>query len=202
MIGYPSGQITECYNPIMVKIYTKSGDDGETGLLYGGRISKADPRCDAYGTTDEAVSIMGLARSLSRDTRVREILDSMQRELFTVGAELSTDPSKYKTMKRHFDVTTSDMVDKLESIIDELANVVQLPRSFIIPGGSPCSAALDMARSVLRRAERHTVEIKEAGLLVNFEILRYLNRASDLLFMLARYEDRDLTLETLTENPS
>ena len=181
-----------------VVIYTKRGDQGETGLLYGGRVSKTDPRCEAYGTTDEAISTLGLARSLSRDARVQEIAKQLQRELFTVGAELATDAAEYEKLKKHFSVVTPDMVERLEGLIDELKAEVPLPPVFIIPGSSPASAALDVARSVLRRAERRVVALKEQGLLLNTDVLRYLNRLSDLLFMLARYEDRHLPLEKLT----
>jgi cob(I)alamin adenosyltransferase len=182
----------------MPKIYTKRGDSGETGLLYGGRVPKTDPRCEAFGTTDEAVSALGLARALSDDTRVKEIVTQVQRELFTVGAELATAPDQYATMQRHFSIISAPMVERLEGLVDELETHVQLPRSFIVPGASAASAALDLARTILRRAERHVVGLKDAGLLTNDEILRYLNRLADLLFMLARYQDRDVPLETLT----
>ena len=182
----------------MVRIYTRQGDTGETGLLYGGRVSKADLRCEAYGTTDEANSALGLARALSQDARVKDILKQVQRELFIVGAELATDPSQYDSLRRHFSVVAPAMVERLERTIDELDAVVQLPRSFVIPGASPASAALDLARTILRRAERHAVALKEADMLANPEVLRYLNRLSDLVFMLARYEDRALPRELLT----
>ena len=185
----------------MVRIYTRLGDKGQTGLLYGGRVSKADPRCDAYGTTDEANSALGLARALSQDSKVKAILLQVQRELFTVGAELATDAAQYATLRQHFPVVTPAMVERLEHTIDELDAEVHLPRSFVIPGASPASAALDMARTILRRAERHAVALKESGLLVNDEVLRYLNRLSDLAFMLARYEDRALPRELLTGDP-
>ena len=128
------------------------------------------------------------------------MIKDVQRELFTVGAELATDPSQYTTMQRYFDVVSAEMVERLERLIDELESEVQIPRSFILPGASPASSAMDLARAVLRRAERRTAALKEAGLLVNDEVLRYLNRLADLLFMLARYEDRDLPLEQLTED--
>ena len=184
----------------MVKIYTKGGDSGETGLLYGGRVPKTDPRCEAYGTVDEAVAALGLARALSASPKVKETVKQVQRELFTVGAELSTDPAQYAIMQRHFDVVSSAMVERLEQLIDELEADVQLPRSFIIPGASAASSALDLARTILRRAERRVVGLKESGLLVNDEVLRYINRLSDLLFMLARYEDLALPLEALTSD--
>ena len=182
----------------MPKIYTRYGDQGQTGLLYGGRVSKADLRCEAYGTTDEAISALGLARSLTSDQRVKEIILQVQRELFTIGAELATDPREYATFLKHFQPTTPEMVTRLEQLIDQLTEEAPLPRSFIIPGASPASAALDMARSTLRRAERRVVEVKEKGLLANPEVLRYLNRLADMLFVLGRYQDRHLPLETLT----
>ena len=185
-----------------MRVYTRSGDAGETGLLFGGRVSKADPRCEAYGTTDQAVSAMGLARALSRDQRVQEILLQVQREMFTVGAELATAAENYELLTQNFDVVSTDMVDRLESFIDELDAQIDLPASFIIPGASAASAALDMARSLLRTGERRVVELQQQDMLVNSEVLRYINRLSDLLFMLARYEDRALPFEVLTGDAS
>lgn len=181
-----------------MKIYTKRGDEGKTSLLYGGRISKADSRCDAYGTIDEAVSALGLARSLSRDEFVKSVIKRLQRELFVVGAELATDSKEYGNLKKHFDVVTVEMVIKLEKLIDQIEAQIELPKSFIIPGASPASSALDLARSILRRGERRVVQLKEQGLLLNDNLLKYLNRLSDLLFMLARYEDRSLPFEALS----
>lgn len=181
-----------------MKIYTKRGDEGETGLLYGGRVSKTDPRVAAYGTIDEAVSALGLARATCRDEVVRESILEVQKDLFKVSSELATDPEHYALLEKHFSVVTPDMTARLESRIDTVSTQVTLPRSFIIPGASAGSAALDMARSSLRRAEREVVGLNEAGLLKNAEILRYLNRLADLLFMLARYEDRSMPFEALT----
>ena len=181
-----------------MRIYTKRGDTGETGLLYGGRVSKTDPRCEAYGTVDEAISGLGLARALAQDPRVRETIEQLQRELFTVGAELATDASEYSKLRQHFSVVTPEMTAGIEQVIDQLNGQMQLPRAFIIPGASAASGALDLARTILRRAERRTVALHEAKLLVNPEVLRYLNRASDLLFILARFEDRNLPLERLS----
>ncbi|MBI2935519.1 MAG: cob(I)yrinic acid a,c-diamide adenosyltransferase [Chloroflexi bacterium] len=186
----------------MVKLYTKTGDKGETGLLYGGRVSKTDPRVEAYGTVDEANSAMGLARALSKDSQVKEWLVQLQRELFTVGAELATDAKTRDTFLQHFPPVAAEMTARLEGLLDKLEEEVPLPRSFIIPGATPASAALDLARSVLRRAERRAVGLKNQGLLGNEEILRYLNRLNDLLFMLARYEDRHLPMELLTAGRS
>jgi cob(I)alamin adenosyltransferase len=181
-----------------VKIYTKTGDAGETGLLYGGRVSKADPRVEAYGTVDEAVSALGLARALSTDGRVRELALQLQRELFSVASELATDRSMYDRFKAHFSPVTPEMTARLESTIDELGALVKLPRAFVVPGASAASAALDMARSILRRAERRVVALKAEGVLANDELLRYLNRLSDLLFVLARYQDRHMPIELVS----
>ena len=184
------------------KIYTKRGDDGETGLLYGGRVSKADLRCEAYGTVDEAVSALGLARSLVQEERLKEVIMEVQRELFVVGGELATDASEYPKLVKHFSVVTPVMVDRLEALIDELNDQMTLPNAFIIPGATPASGALDMARSILRRAERRVVTLKEEGLLHNPVVLQYLNRLADLAFVMARYEDRHLPIEALTGRSS
>ena len=179
-------------------IYTKTGDRGDTRLLFGGRVSKADPRCEAYGVMDQAVSAMGLARASCESPRVKEILFQVQREMFTVGAELATDPSRYEHLQANFAVVTPDMVSRLEGLIDELDAEIDLPAAFVIPGASLGSSALDLARSLTRGGERRVVALDEQGLLANPEVLRYLNRLSDLLFMLARYEDRQLPFELLT----
>jgi cob(I)alamin adenosyltransferase len=180
------------------RVYTKYGDEGETSLLYGGRVSKNDPHTEAYGITDEAVSTMGLARALSKDARVKDILRELQRELFTVAAELATEPDRYDLFKRHFKPVTPEMVTGMEELIDDLEESVEMPKVFILPGGSPASAAIDMARSMIRTAERRVVALKEQDKLTNLDILRYMNRLGDLLFVLARYEDRELPLERVT----
>jgi cob(I)alamin adenosyltransferase len=172
-----------------MKLYTKHGDQGETGLLYGGRVSKADPRTEAYGTIDETVSALGLARALCQDPRVTATIERTQRELFTVGAELATDPAEYAKLQKHFSVVTPEMTTAIEEEIDSLAELVELPRAFIIPGATAGSAALDVARTTLRRAERRAVALNDDDALKNPEVLRYLNRAADLLFILARYEE-------------
>ena len=182
----------------VAQLYTRTGDEGETGLLYGGRVSKADLRVEAYGAVDEATSALGLARALAQEDRVKQALLQAQRELFTVAAELATSPEQYQTFKAHFKPVTAELTAHLERIIDELKGEVELPSAFIIPGASPASAALDLARTVLRRAERRVVTLKGAGLLANAENLRYLNRLSDLLFILARYQDRALPFELVT----
>jgi cob(I)alamin adenosyltransferase len=180
------------------RIYTKRGDEGETGLLYGGRVSKNNPHAEAYGITDEAVSAMGLARALSQDERVKETLRELQRELFTVAAEMATDPERYDLFNQHFRPVTPEMVTSIEELIDGLERDMEMPNSFVLPGGSPASAAIDMARCIVRTAERRVVALKELGKLANPEVLRYMNRLGDLLFVLARYQDRDLPLDRVT----
>lgn len=182
------------------RLYTKYGDTGETSLLYGGRVSKADQHCEAYGVIDESCSAIGLARALSQDDRVKEMLLELERNLFVVGAELATDPAKHAVFKRHFAPLSIEMTGHLEELIDMLQIEVQLPRSFVLPGGSAASAAMDLARTTVRRAEREAVRLMETDQLSNAEILRYLNRLGDLLFIIARYEDRDMPLEKLSDD--
>jgi cob(I)alamin adenosyltransferase len=170
----------------MPRIYTKTGDDGSTGLLYGGRISKGDLATDAYGTTDEAVAVLGLARSLCEDPDMREDILVLQRELFVVGADLAANPAKRKKLDAGVSLVTDAMVRRLERRIDTLVAQAPLPQVFIVPGANPASAALDLARSVVRRAERRVVEMEEAKRTVNPDVRRYLNRLSDLIFVLAR----------------
>jgi cob(I)alamin adenosyltransferase len=171
-----------------VRIYTRTGDDGTTGLLYGGRISKADPAAEAYGTVDETVADLGLARALSDRPAVRGILLEVQRELFVVGADLATNPAGRSKLKPEVSLVTEAMVARLEALIDETVEQHPLPEEFIVPGAGPVSAALDAARATCRRAERRAVELAEAGREVNPEAARYLNRLSDLLFVLARWQ--------------
>ena len=181
------------------RVYTKFGDKGETSLLYGGRVSKNNPHTEAYGVTDEAVSAMGMARAMSSDQRVKDLLRQLQSELFTVAAELATGPDKYELFKQHFSPVTPEMVENLENAIDSLEQDMEMPKVFILPGGSPASAATDLARCIIRTAERRVVAMAEAGLLTNDLIVSYLNRLGDLLFVVARYEDRELPLERATD---
>jgi cob(I)alamin adenosyltransferase len=172
-----------------VRIYTKKGDDGTTGLLYGGRVSKADPATEAYGSVDEAVAALGLVRALAaEDPYVNELILRLQRELFVVGADLATNPKDRTKLKPEISLASADMVERLEKSIDDMVEVHPLPQEFIVPGANPISAALDVARTAVRRAERRTVELKDDGGEVNPDALRYLNRLSDLLFVLARWQ--------------
>lgn len=172
----------------MPRIYTKTGDDGTTGRLYGGRISKAHPAAEASGTVDETVAALGLARALSGDDAVRGGLLELQRELFVVGADLATNPAERDKLEPGISLVTEAMVERLETWIDQLVVAHPLPNAFVVPGANPVSAALDVARSLARRAERRVVELRDGGDAVNESALRYLNRLSDLLFVLARVE--------------
>jgi cob(I)alamin adenosyltransferase len=173
----------------MPRIYTKTGDDGTTGLLYGGRVPKDDPATEAYGTTDEAVAVLGLARSLCDDEALAADLLTLQRELFVVGADLATNPRERKKLQVGVSLVTEEMVRRLEGRIDDLVAQRPLPEVFVVPGANPASAALDVARSVIRRAERQVVSLeREAMRYVNPEVRRYLNRLSDLIFVLARWQ--------------
>ena len=172
----------------MPRIYTKTGDDGTTGLLYGGRVDKNDQVTEAYGTTDEAVAVLGLARALSDDPALASDLMALQRELFVVGADLATNPDERDRLEPEVSLVTERMVARLEQRIDRLVAERPLPDAFVVPGANPASATLDVARSVVRRAERHVVALESTGRFVNAEVRRYLNRLSDLLFVLARWQ--------------
>ena len=172
----------------MPRIYTKTGDDGTTGLLYGGRIPKSDLATEAYGTTDEAVAVLGLARASSEDDTMRADLLTLQRELFVVGADLATNPRERAKLEPEVSLVTERMVQRLERRIDDLVTARPLPEVFVVPGANPASATIDIARSVVRRAERAVVAMEHAQREVNPEVRRYLNRLSDLLFVLARWQ--------------
>ena len=180
------------------RVYTKFGDKGETSLLYGGRISKNSPQTEAYGITDEAVSAMGLARSLTEDQRVKDIIRDLQRDLFTIAAELATDPDKYELFQQHFTPVTEAMIEDLENTIDSLEEDFEMPTVFVLAEGTPGSSAFDMSRTLIRTAERRVVALAETSGLTNPLIVNYLNRLGDLLFVLARYHDRELPIERAT----
>src|SRR5918999_2293371 len=169
----------------MPRIYTKTCDDGTTGLLYGGRVPKDDAATEAYGTTDEAVAALGIVRALANPRLAEEIL-GLQRELFVVGADLATNPAERAKLEPGVSLVTDEMTERLERRIDELVVERALPQAFIVPGANGGSAALDLARSVIRRAERNVVTMEREGREMNPEVRRYLNRLSDLVFVLAR----------------
>ncbi|MGD1053881.1 MAG: cob(I)yrinic acid a,c-diamide adenosyltransferase [Candidatus Dormibacteria bacterium] len=178
----------------VISIATRRGDGGETSLLYGGRVAKDDPHAEACGAVDEAVSALGVARAQEADHERAERLLALQRDLFTVGAELATGPGERAQLERHFATITAAMVERLDAQLADLEARVPLPRGFVVPGGTPVAAAIDLARTLVRRAERRAVSLRRTGLLENPEVLRYLNRLSDLLFMLAREAEQGATV--------
>jgi cob(I)alamin adenosyltransferase len=179
---------------LQMRIYTKKGDDGTTGLLFGGaRVSKADLRTDAYGTTDEAVAALGLARAALAGTpaasELAGLLLRLQRELFVVGAELATHVEKRGKLTNGTSRVTPEMVSSLEREIDALEAGHPMPKEFVVPGESLAGAAIDLARTTVRRAERRAVALAAAGGLPNSQVVPYLNRLADLLFVAARAAD-------------
>ena len=165
----------------MRRLYTRRGDLGETDLL-GERVSKDDPRIDLIGELDETTSYLGLARSLGDSERANQILVDVQRDLYRVMADLAfvteTRPPGYETNK--------EWVERVEHLTDQLTGEVEIPREFVLPGETRSSAALDVARAVVRRAERQAVHLYKTGVVTNEHIVGYLNRLSSLLFVLAR----------------
>jgi cob(I)alamin adenosyltransferase len=174
-----------------MKLYTRKGDDGTTGLLYGGRVPKDDARTSVYGTLDEAVSALGMARAAGLVLRVDEAVVRIQREMFVVGAQLATAEENQGRLQEGVSRVTPAMAQQAEADIDELTAEHPVPSEFILPGETQGSAGLDLARSIVRRAEREAVGMNRDGLIPDPEILRYLNRISDLLYALARYEEAE-----------
>jgi cob(I)alamin adenosyltransferase len=172
-----------------MKMFNKRGDNGETSLLYGVRVAKCDDRCEVYGTIDEAVSMLGLAKNFCQP-EIKDVVSSLQQDLFIIGTELATPQEHYSKLEAKGMGVKPEMVQRLEDLIDNFEARVTIPREFIIPGAGISSAALDVARAVVRRAERRAVAFKQAGKFINGEILRYLNRLADLVFILARYQEK------------
>ena len=174
----------------MAKIYTRKGDDGTTSLWYGGRVRKSDPRTDAYGTLDEAASALGVARALAEpETDLARDILRLQDDIFIAAAELATAPEAADRLEDGVSRVTDAMVSELEPAIDRYMDRVELHPKFVIPGGTQLSAQLDLARAILRRAERRVVELSETEGLASDTVLRFLNRASDFAFAMARFAD-------------
>ncbi|MEM6464107.1 MAG: cob(I)yrinic acid a,c-diamide adenosyltransferase [Pseudomonadota bacterium] len=168
------------------KIYTRTGDDGTTGLVTGSRLSKYDLRISAFGTVDEANACIGMARlHTSSLAELDAMLDRIQNDFFDLGADLAA-PDTGKKLDYEPLRITDEQVERIEAEIDTLNADLQPLNSFVLPGGSPAAAALHLARTVARRAERLMVELAETGEHVNKAGLRYINRVSDLLFVAAR----------------
>ncbi|HEY2379420.1 MAG TPA: cob(I)yrinic acid a,c-diamide adenosyltransferase [Gemmatimonadaceae bacterium] len=172
-----------------MRIYTRTGDSGDTGLFGGGRVAKSHPRVEAYGDVDELNAAIGFARSIEQLPRIDEVLVPIQRDLFAIGALLAT-PDREK-MRQHLEKARvdADRITQLEYAIDEGDGELEPLKSFIVPGGSPKAAALHVARTVCRRAERRVVALGESEKIPDVVVI-YLNRLSDLLFTLARVANR------------
>jgi cob(I)alamin adenosyltransferase len=175
----------------VVKIYTRKGDDGSTGLWYGGRVPKSSGRPEAYGSVDEAASALGLARAACTDGDGELYADILriQGELFVAGAELATAPEAAERLEEGVSKVTDAMVERLEDDIDRYMDRVELPPKFVIPGGTELSARLDVARAAVRRAERRVAELKSEGDLADDTVLMFLNRLSDAVYAMARFAD-------------
>jgi cob(I)alamin adenosyltransferase len=168
----------------MAKVTTGGGDTGFTSLLGEQRVPKYDSRPEAFGTVDEATSALGLARAHSDDPRVREIILTTQRDLYLLMAELATPAENREAVGFRI---AAERITWLEDVERELKDEVEIPNKFIIPGDSVVGAALDLARTIIRRAERLTARLEHQGELGETQALRYLNRLSDMIFILARY---------------
>ena len=175
-----------------MSIVTKTGDKGETSLMYGRRLSKAEARVGAYGCVDELSAALGLARSTATDKLVSDQILAAQRDLIVVMGEIATAPSDHERYaKDGFHLTTTEMVDRITSIVFNLEKDKSLyPKDWVVPGGTQVSAALDFARTICRRAEREVTAFSAGEADFNPEILRYLNRLSDLCWVLARYAEK------------
>lgn len=171
-----------------MKIYTKTGDKGETSLFGGERVQKNNQRINAYGTVDELNAFIGLALTETKSDEVRNVLIDLQNKLFVVGSDLAT-PETEKNKKLKISRTNEDFIKKAESDIDNFTEKLDELRNFILPGGSKSSAMLHVCRTICRRAEREIVALKSSEI-VNQNIIVFLNRISDLLFVLSRYENK------------
>lgn len=182
----------------MAKVTTGTGDTGYTGLLGDQRVAKYDPRPDTFGTVDEATSALGLARALAQDQKVKDIIYRVQQELYLLMGELATPAENYEKMGLRMTIVH---VQELEKVEEELKREVEIPNKFIIPGDTVDGAALDLARTIIRRAERMAAKLLHDGVIQNVEVIRYLNRLSDLIFILARYIEVKSSLAELPKQP-
>jgi cob(I)alamin adenosyltransferase len=167
------------------KFYTKSGDDGTTGLLGEGRVKKYHPRPETCGDVDEAQAALGVARSIMLDDGAAQIVLQAQRDLYHLMAEVSATPE----IAPQFRSIDAARVAWLETQTDHYGEKINLPKAFTVGGSSPSGAALDRARTVVRRAERKVVRLYDDGLIENIHLIHYLNRLSSLCYVLSRYED-------------
>jgi cob(I)alamin adenosyltransferase len=170
----------------VAKVTTRTGDDGYTGLLGDERVPKYDARIEAMGSLDEASAALGLARSLSNSDRIRVTIEEVQRGLYRLMGEIAATP---ETARRLGILVASADVTRLEETQADFQRDVPIANAFIIPGATSASAAIDLGRTIVRRGEREVARLFHEGIVVNQDILRYLNRLSDLLFVLARFEE-------------
>ena len=169
-----------------MKVYTRKGDDGTTGLFYGGRVSKDSAAPVAYGDVDEAQAVLGFARAASESGgELDELLIRLERDLWVLMAELATDPSNRGKLEPGTSLVTTEMVKQLESDIDAMSDRFDLPAEFVVPGETEVAARLDVARTVVRRAERSALAVA----LPDSHVLPYLNRLSDLVWTMARWQE-------------
>jgi cob(I)alamin adenosyltransferase len=175
-----------------MSIATKRGDGGQTGLSGGIRVSKIHPRVECYGTIDELISQMGFARSICHDADIAARIERIQRELYKVGSAIATPPESKKTPPE----ITAAMVDALEAEVHQIEAEPGVLGDWSLPGGAPDAAALDVARTVCRRAERLATALVEASIIQNPNILAYLNRLSDVLWLFGRLVEARLGIDS------
>jgi cob(I)alamin adenosyltransferase len=198
-------------SPIDSVVATTKGDDGTTGLLFGGdRVQKDDPRTEAYGTIDEAVAALGVVRATAAATQslaalpaglgsLPELILRFQRDLFAAAAELATNPDAWDRLEDGRTRVSAEIVEGVEATLVALEREIEMPREFVVPGETPTSAALEVARTVLRRAERRAVGLRRDGLVPTEHLVPFLNRLADLVWVLARAAEQ---AESRTATPS
>lgn len=179
----------------LMKVYTRKGDSGETGLFGGSRIAKDSIKVEAYGSIDEAAAFIGEARAIIKDEKVKNILHKIQEKFLVIGAHLASDSNGINKLKES--IEESDIVE-LEKIIDEYSKTLLPLYKFIIPGDNRESATLHVARTVVRRSERRIVTLKEREN-IDPKLLKYVNRVSDVLFVLSRVVEDDATVKSISE---
>ena len=169
----------------MNRYYSRTGDDGYTGVLGEGRLPKSHPRLEAIGTIDEASAALGLVRAVSQSPQTAELLLAIQRDLYTLMAEVAASPENAP----RFQIINADRISWLEQQIDLISTTVELPREFTVSGNTIPGAALNLARTIVRRAERRLAELLHQGEIENADLLRYINRLSSLCYVLEGIED-------------
>lgn len=168
----------------MPTFYTRTGDDGKTGILGEGRISKADPRIETLGSLDEASAALGFARATCQDPHIRGLIQEIQRDLYHMMTEIAATPENIHL----FQILNEERITWLESQVESFTSVTRIPKDFILPGDTPSDAAFSLARTIVRRAERRLAELQELGSIDNPHLLNYLNRLSSLCFIIELFE--------------